>query len=342
MSVHAFGAAFDVDPGYVNTPSVGVPPRATVSAVREHVDAWARGRVLAPQLDEPVARARAGFAALVGVEAAAVTIGGAVSQLVGLVASSLPRARVLVAEREFASVSFPFAAAGHEVTEAPLEEIVDRAGRHDVVAVSVVASADGARVDLEGLRRAARAEGTLVVLDATQALGWTATDLSWADAVVAAGYKWLLSPRGAAWMATSPGLRERLVPAVAGWYAGEEPAATVYGLPLRLAADARRLDLSPAWVAHVGAAVSLPWLASLDRAAVEEHAVGLADHVRDALGREVAGAHRSAIVTVRADDAAGRLARAGVTASVRDGAVRLGFHLHNTDDDVDRVLAALR
>jgi selenocysteine lyase/cysteine desulfurase len=339
-AVHAFGVEFDVGPGYLDTPSVGVPPRPAAAVVRDHVDAWSRGLVRAPQFDEPVARARSGFATLVGVEPSAVTIGSAVSQLVGLVASSLPRARVLVAEREFTSVSFPFAAAGHVVTEVPLADIAERAGEHDVVAVSVVASADGAVVDLDGLRRA-RDRGALVVLDATQALGWFDADLSWADVVVAASYKWLLAPRGAAWMATTPSVRARLTPAVAGWYAGEVPARTVYGLPLRLAADARRLDLSPSWVAHVGAAVSLPWLASLDRAAVHRHAVGLADRVRAALGPEVAGAHRSAIVAVHVDGATERLARAGVTASSRDGATRLGFGLHNTDADVDRVLDAL-
>ena len=146
-----------------------------------------------------------------------------------------------------------------------------------MVAVSVVASADGALVDLAALR-AASAE-TLVVLDATQALGWLPADLAWADAVVAHGYKWLLSPRGAAWMAVSDRLLPRLIPSGAGWYAGEQRWDAVYGLPVRLATDARRLDLSPAWFAHVGAAVALPWLASLDRAAVLDHDVGLANQV---------------------------------------------------------------
>jgi selenocysteine lyase/cysteine desulfurase len=50
----------------------------------------------------------------------------------------------------------------------------------------------------------------------------------------------------------------------------------------------------------------------------------------------------SAIVSIPIADAAQRLERAGIRASVRAGAVRVGFHLYNTEDDVDRLLDALR
>lgn len=336
--MHAFGTEFDVEPGYLNTPSVGVPPRHVVDAVRDVVDRWAAGATSASEFDAPVERARDGFAALAGVPATAVAIGDVVSSLLGRVAASLPAGtRVLTADREFTSVSFPFAAQGHAVDEAPLAQLPERARGYDVVACSVVASADGAVADLDGLRAAA--DDTLVVLDVTQALGWLPMTLEWADVVVGAGYKWLLSPRGASWMALSDRLLERVVPAAAGWYAGADRWDSIYGLPLRLAADARRLDASPAWLPHVGAAVALPWLASLDRTAVHEHAVGLADRVRAGLDLPPAG---SAIVSVSRDGAAERLAAAGLTGAVRAGAARVGFHLHNTVDDADAVVAALR
>src|SRR6185503_19569345 len=128
---------------------------------------------------------------------------------VGLIAAALPTgARVLVAEGEFTSVSFPFAAQavrGVSVVECPLEALGERAPEFDQVAVSVVQSADGRTVDLDALR-AARASGTTVVLDVTQSLGWLPTRLDWADAVVGAGYKWLLCPRGVAWLAAGPEL----------------------------------------------------------------------------------------------------------------------------------------
>jgi selenocysteine lyase/cysteine desulfurase len=336
----AFGQEFDVPDGYLNTASIGVPPVAVGEAVAAAVHDWRTGTARPPDFDAPVVRARAAFGELVGVGADRVVIGSAASALVGLVAASLPDgARVLVASGEFTSASWPFAAQaarGVVVTEAPLEELGERAAGHDLVAVSVVQSADGRVADLDALR-AVRASGTRVLLDATQSLGWFDADLGWADAVVASGYKWLLSPRGAAWMAVRAGLQ--LVPHLAGWYAGEEPWSSVYGLPMRLAADARALDTSPAWYCHVGAAVALPWLAGLDRGAVHAHCTGLADTFRAGLGMEPAG---SAVVAVRQPDAVQRLAAAGIVASARAGAARVSFHLSNTEADVTAALAALR
>jgi len=336
----AFGQEFDVPDGYLNTASIGIPSVAAGAAVADAVAGWRSGAGRAGEFDEPVARARAGYADLVGVGVDRVAIGSAVSALVGLVAAAVPDgARVLVARGEFTSVSWPFAAqAGRGVTvaEVDLAEVGERAAEFDVVAVSTVQSADGGLVDLAALR-AARQAGTTVVLDATQSLGWHDADLSWADAVVAAGYKWLLSPRGVAWMAVRPGLAA--VPVAAGWYAGADRWSDVYGLPLSLAPDARGLDTSPAWYSQVGAAVALPWLAGLDRAAVRAHCVGLADAFRAGLGMEPAG---SAIVSVRRGGAGERFAAAGVVSAARAGAARVSFHLYNTEEDVARALDALR
>jgi selenocysteine lyase/cysteine desulfurase len=331
--ISAFDATFDVGPGYLNTPSVGVPPRHVVDAVRAWVDQWATGAVSAPAMDAPVDATRAAFAALTGFPTTGVAIGSVVSGLLGPVAASFPAGtRVLTAAGEFTSVSFPFAACGHEVTEVPVASLPDRVDGHEVVAVSVAQSADGALVDLEALR----ASGAFVVLDATQSLGWLPADLSWADVVVAGGYKWLLSPRGCAWAAYSDRALERTTPSAAGWYAGEDRWSTVYGLPLRLAGTARRLDVSPAWSSFVGAAVALPWLAGLDRAAVHAHGVGLATRLRTALDLPPSP---SPIVSVPGDPQ--RLLDAGVRCAARAGATRVGFHLHNTDADVDLVLDAL-
>jgi selenocysteine lyase/cysteine desulfurase len=335
----AFGQEFDVPDGYLNTASIGIPSVAVGDAVCGAIGGWRAGAGSAGEFDEPVAQARQGFADLVGVGVDRVAIGPAVSALMGLVAAAVPDgARVLVARGEFTSVTWPFAvhaARGVTVAEVDLAEVGQRAGEFDLVAVSTVQSADGRIADLDALR-AARAGGTRVVLDATQSLGWLDADLSWADAVVAAGYKWLLSPRGVAWMAIRPELAA--VPSAAGWYASADRWSDVYGLPMTLAPDARALDTSPAWYCHVGAAVALPWLAGLDRAAVHAHCVGLADAFRAGLGMEPAG---SAIVSLRRDGAGERLAAAGVVSAARAGMARLAFHLYNTDADVARALRAL-
>jgi selenocysteine lyase/cysteine desulfurase len=335
----AFGEEFDVPDGYLNTASIGIPSRTVAAAVEKAVAAWRTGAAQPADHDPAVEAGRAGFAALAGVPVERVAIGASVSSLLGLVAAAVPDGtRVLVAAGEFTSVSWPFAVHGGRgvaVTECELATIGERAPEFDVVAVSVAQSADGRLVDLEALR-VARASGTRVVLDVTQALGWLPLRLDWADVVVGAGYKWLLCPRGAAWLAVRP--ESAPVALHAGWFAGENPWTSVYGLPLRLAGTARGLDSSPVWLAHLGAATALPWLAGLDLDAVRAHCAGLADSVRAGLGMPPTG---SAIVALDRPGAGERLAAAGVVSSVRAGAVRLAFHLYNTPADAARVLDAL-
>ncbi|MBA4609479.1 aminotransferase class V-fold PLP-dependent enzyme [Aeromicrobium sp. Marseille-Q0843] len=339
----AFGATFIGPEGYLNTPAYGLPPQSTVDALERVHRGWAAGTVTGPDFDDEIATARHSFARIAGVPAASVTMGSSVAALLGPVASALPDgASVLVPEGEFTSVSFPFAAhhgRGVSVTEAPLDRLPELARDHDAVAVSTVQSADGARVDLAALRAATEGTETLVILDATQQLGWLRLDLGWADVVASSTYKWLLGPTGIAWASYADRLADRLVPHHANRYAGGDPWRTTYGLPLRLAPDARRFDISPSWFPVAGAAASLAWLATLDLDAVTAHCLDLAGRAREALDLPP---RDSAIVSIPMEHAAARLQDAGLRASVRQGAARVGFHLYNDQDDLDRVVEALR
>jgi selenocysteine lyase/cysteine desulfurase len=338
----AFGQSFDVPDGYFNTASIGIPPKVAVDGLTAAVQRWQSGQDVPSDFDADVRAARKAWGSLIGVDESRVACGASVSQLVGLVAASVPDGtRVLTAGDEFTSVSFPFASQAHRgvtVTEVPLAELASHVDRHDLVAVSVVQSSDGSVLDIDALRDAATASGAQVLLDVTQAAGWMPLRLDWAAWVIGGCYKWLMSARGAAWLAVRPDAMERTVPLMANWYAGEDPWASIYGLPLRLAADARRFDLSPVWFSQLTAAIVVPWLASLDLVAVREHCAGLADGLLVALGLPPKG---SAIVSLDIPHAAGRLAAAGLKSSIRAGRVRLSCHLYNTAGDIESVLAAL-
>lgn len=313
----AFGAVFDVEPGYLNTASIGVPPRHVADAVSASLERWRRGQDTSSSFNEAVETSRAAFGRLIGVPATSVACGATVSQFVSLVAQALPAgSKVFLQPGEFTSVTLPFVAAGHQIVST-----VDDA---DLVAVSVVQSADGAIADLEALS----ASGKPVLLDVSQAAGWMPLSLAWADFVVGVAYKWLMAPRGAAWMAVRPDRMDSLTPLAANWYSTAEN----YGTELVLRSDARRFDLSPTWQAHVGAAVALPWVASLDLEAVRAHCVNLTDHLLTGLGLPPNG---SAIVSVDVPHVS------NVISSVRAGRTRFACHLYNTIEDVDRVLKAL-
>jgi selenocysteine lyase/cysteine desulfurase len=333
------GERFDVSTGYLNTASIGVPPAFAGEIMAEEVRRWRGGLNLPPDYDVSVAAARRAWASLVGVPVERVAIGASVSQLIGTVAASLPTStRVLTVANEFTSVTFPFAAQGMRVTEVAPGELLSHVEDHDLVAVSVVQSSDGTVLDLDALRAATSAASSevAVLLDVTQAAGWLPLELDWVDWAIGGGYKWLMAPRGAAWMSTSPSALERTVAQAANWFAARDPWDGIYGLPLRLADDARRLDHSPVWFAQLGAAATVPWVAGLDMTAVRDHCVGLADSVLKAKGLTPRG---SAIIAIDlTPDQAERLRDAGVVCSIRAGRTRLSFHMYNTEADVDLVL----
>ena len=261
---------FAVEPGYLDTASIGVPPVETVEAMREALATWAAGRARPQEYDPLVVAARTAFAGLVDVEPDDVCVGSQVSALAGLVAASLPDgARIVAVEGDFASLLFPFLAQsdrGVEVTLVPLAALADAVGPWtDLVVVSAVQSATGELADLDAIERAASEHGARTLVDATQACGWLPIDARRFDYLACAAYKWLLAPRGAAFMTVR---RERLAdvrPNAAGWYAGEDIWSSIYGGPLRLATTARRLDVSPAWLSWVGTVPSLELLAGQSR-----------------------------------------------------------------------------
>jgi selenocysteine lyase/cysteine desulfurase len=343
MTREAFGAEFLGADGFLNSPTYGLPPQFLVDVLLDCIGKWQSGTMDVPSFDAYVAAGREGYAALTGLPVDSVAMSSTVSSALGLVAAAVPDgARVLTLPGEFTSTTFPFAAQagrGVSLTELPADELVAAAAGFDVVAVSLVQSANGAVLDIEALRSQVAGTETLTVIDITQALGWKRVKLDWADVTVAAVYKWLLSPRGTAWVSLSDRVSSAMTPHAANWYAGDDPWQTIYGLPLRLAEDARRFDLSPAWFSVLGAGLAMPWLASLDGEAVQSHCLRLAHRLRTELDLPQ---QDSAIVSVPIQGAAEKLKRVGIRASVRAGAIRVGFHLYNNDNDLDRLVDALR
>ena len=125
----------------------------------------------------------------------------------------------------------------------------------------------------------------------------------------------------------------------AGWYAGEDRWSSIYGSPLRLATDARRFDVSPAWHSWVGQAASLGSCSRSGVGALHAHATGMAGRFRAAVGLPAAG---SAIVSAAADTAVPDLLRdAGIAAATRAGRLRLSFHVSTGEADVDRAAEVL-
>jgi selenocysteine lyase/cysteine desulfurase len=331
---------FSPETTYLNAASYGLPPRPAVEALLGAVDEWRHGRTHWAKWDRAVGESREVWGGLHGAAGRDVAVAGQVSAFTGLIALSLERgARVVTVERDFTSVIWPFLVRDARVDLVPLEQVADAIdGSTALVAVSAVQSLDGRVADLDAITAAAEHHGALTCVDATQASGWLPLDAGRFDFLMASAYKWLLSPRGSSFMTARPAAAERLRPHMAGWYAGDDPFETNYDAPLRLADDASRFDLSPAWMSWVGAVPALRLLAEVGIDAIHAHDVGLANRFRAGLGLD---AGDSAIVALPAQDyLVARLQAADVSVTVREGFIRFSFHIFNDEADVDRALEA--
>ncbi len=323
---------------YCNTASYGLPPRPAWEALQSALADWHGGRTSWEDWARSTERARAVFARLVGVEMSCVAIGSTVSELVGSVVTALPDgARVVVPDIEFTSMLFPLLVQQRlDIRTVPAAQLADavREGA-EAVAFSAVQMSTGEVADHEAIISAADEVGAITLCDATQAVGWLPLEARRFDAVVCAAYKWLMSPRGSAFMTVSERLLEEVVPHSAGWYAGEDVHASYFGPPLRLASSARRLDLSPAWFSWVGTHPALEVIEQVGIDAIHAHNLALANRFRAGIGLQPSN---SAIVCADLPGAAERLRSAGIVAAVRGGLLRTSWHLYNDQHDVDRVL----
>jgi selenocysteine lyase/cysteine desulfurase len=341
--------------------SPACPPGAdpVVQAMRDALSAWSSGSFTWADWQESGQASRRLFAQFVGVPVDDVALVASTGEAAATVARGLPPGDIVVSEKEYRSSLFPFAAVAderHRVVEAKTssagvraEDLIAAIGpQTSIVVVSDLLSQDGHRVDLRPVRAAADDVGAALFVDATQSMGVLRFDYKAIrpDYLAVHGYKWMLCPRGAAWLVVRDAASSGLAPlmpnvqtdAVGGYFGGRlQPWST-----------AARWDTSPAWLSWVGAEAALQLMAQLPQAAVEQHCLALADRFRD--GARAAGARplddgsASHIVTVEVSDAEAvfaAMSRRNVRCIALGDRVRVGFHYFNNDSDADTALEAL-
>lgn len=335
---------------YLDWAGVGLPLRGTVDAISAALGLWASGTLSWETEFEPAGEeARDLIAALLDIDSSAVALMPAVSVATALVVDAMPPdATVLVPDTEFASVLLPLEHAARRgrlhMRRVPFSELAAEVKPGvDLIAASLVRSDGGGRLELDAVSEAARRVGAQIYLDVTHAVGvldvtHCARQAQW---VAAAGYKHLLCPRGVAFLKV-PSPTGHASPF--GSWRGLRADRSYYGASLHdLHQDARGMDVSLSWLAWVGAVPALRLLAAMDRAALQRHAIALADAAATRLEVEPTG---SSILGVRLalspEAIPDLLAAHGIRASVRAGAVRISFHAYNDDADVDAVVDALR
>lgn len=337
---------------YLDTATYGLPPRETLAAIREAVGGWEAGTTDWLDWERSAEECRSEFAGLVGAGPEEIALLPAVSLASGIVASVLSSGdEVLLAEGDFRSVGYPFLAArernGIVVREAPFGAVAEAISEETrLVAISHVHSASGEVADLAAIRACAAEVGALVYLDATQSVGVLDVDVRAAgvDALSCAGYKWLCTPRGVAFLYLRRDLPAEPFPFAASWHAlprEDVEAGAYYGSPLVLDEGRRRFDTSLPWHAWVGALPSLRTIRSVPAQLRRELSSAAVLRLAADLDLEPPG---SSIMSVAVSDprqVSERLADAGVRASVRAARVRISSHLYNRAEDGSRAATVL-
>lgn len=348
---------------WLDTP--GSPPGAApvLQALRDTLQSWEEGEFSWRDWDWAADEARTAFARYAGVGEERVSVLGSVAEGAATVAATLPRGPVVVPDEEFRSTLFPWLALDQRrnpVVRVPARDGYTRTD--DLVAairpgtvlcaVSDTLTSNGVRPDFAALRHATDAVGARLFVDLTQSFGVLSFDIDALapDFVAVHGYKWMLCPRGAAWMVTRADRLAELSPLLPSWKSTAPPFG-YFGGQLDLPSDASRVDTSPAWFSWIGALAAIDLLARLDPAAVHAHVTALAarwwEGAQDAGYTPMAPFQTTHISVVDIGDRdlptlAARLAERGVKAQLAGTRLRIGVHYFNTDDDIARTLDAMR
>ena len=340
---------------YLNAGTNGPLPAAAVAAARAELEREeAGGRSGMAHFERHAGLAeelRSAYAARLGCPPADLALTTSTTEGVGraLLALGLrPGDEIVTSDEEHPGVLGPLAAQrarGVEVRIAPWSDVADAVGPRTTLVVCSHVSWLSGRLAPEALA----ALDVPLLLDGAQGVGAVPTDVAalGCDLYAAAGQKWLCGPEGTGLLFVSPALRERMRPPAPG-YGNLEDA--VLGLDAVPHADARAYDtpaLAAASLAQACAALAV--LGAAGWHAVHERAATLAALAADGLrssGREVLERDRTTLVTWREEDPAAaveRLADAGVVVRSLPGddLVRASFGGWSSEDDLDRLLAAL-
>ena len=235
-----------------------------------------------------------------------------------------------------------------------IEPLVD--GRTRVVTVSSVAFHNGFVADLEAIGAFCASRNVRFCVDAIQSVGMLPIDVRAAkiDFLAADGHKWMCGPEGAALFYVAEERREELEVVESGW-TNIDRKGKFLDAPVALLPDARRFEAGSLNTNGIyGLRAALDLLLETGMEAVAERAVRVASLLADrleSLGWTIHSPRpsRSAIVGTTPPPVEkslrwlhAQLEDQGIVCAPREGMLRFSPHFYNSEEEVDRVIEALR
>lgn len=339
---------------YLNTATFGQLPRRATAAVAQH---WQHRDELACtdflSWYDDADRLRASIGKLIGATAGDIAFTSSAAGALGMVLAALdlqPDENIVTLQDEFPNYLYL-----PQMRETPWDRFYDSIDtKTRLVAISEVNYATGFRPPLAEISRFTRERGIILFVDGTQSLGALAIDLRnlQVDIYAVHGYKWLISPTGAGFMAVLEPLRSRLKPVMVGWRSHKtwrNVDNLHHGVP-EFADTAEKYE---------GGGLPFPLLYAMEQSvelmletgprAIEERVLQLAESTRDQLrnlGAEIAE-NGSQIVAAKfpgldPSHLARELRAKNVNVAARHGFLRISPHFYNNDDDLEQLCAAIK
>jgi cysteine desulfurase / selenocysteine lyase len=361
---------------YLNVAGNGPMPKVSLRAAQAAIE-WKKFPQLVPDeayFDVPN-RIRASIAELIGAKADEIALTTGASTGMAAVAFGLswkPGDEVITAKGEFPlqyttwrpmeqreGLTLKVVAPSERFITAE-DLIAALSPKTRLVSVSLTRFDDGSMVDAAKLAAACHAQGTLLLLDASQCCGAIPmkVDELGADFIVCAGYKWLLSPYGTGFFWVRSEHAAKLRPGPFYWTAAEGAShfgSLVFSQP-KMAAGARRWDAAEtaSYFNLSAMAVSLEFVLRMKPETVAAHNRALMELMFERLPKDrcvaaspLDAARRgpyacfSARTVEKTAEIYKKLQAENVFVSLREGNLRVSPHVFNTERDIDRLIAVV-
>jgi selenocysteine lyase/cysteine desulfurase len=351
---------------YLNSCSQGALCDAVEAGIQEYLCTWHDTGSPWDIWVQKYEAVRAQFARLIGAHPDEIAIVPSASAGINSIASAFDftaRKKVVLGEFEFPTMGHVWLAQqrrgaivefiqanGEEIAPSSYARAVDK--QTAIVPVTHVCFKNGFRCDVKEVARMAHAQGALVFLDDYQDCGTRPINVKslGVDFYVSGTLKYLLAAPGLAFLYVRQDLISSLTPTISGWFAQSNPFAFDVQ-HLDLAASARRFESGTPPIPNLYAAsAGIALLQEVGLENVEAQIRLLAQAL--IAGARALGIHIKSplsgvgpLVVLQCSNVEAviaRLAERNIVVSGRHGGLRVSFHVHNTLDDVQEVLHALK